>query len=270
MEQQTVSIAKAGITTTLNARTSVLAAANPLYSRWNKRKSMSDNINLPNSLISRFDLIFLILDTPSEENDLKLAKHVCHVHTHACPPTLDFEPYDPAFLKYYIAQAREHDDPVVPEALTEYIVTQYVSMRSQQANLAANDQTVMTARQLLSILRLAQSLARLRFAEEVDSNDIDEAIRLIHVSKASLADDEDGPGGAGGANASGDAVTRVYRCIRDYAAAAGVMSLEYAFVADMVTKKGFTAVDLQRCIDEYTELNVIQVDQEMTKIDFVE
>jgi DNA replicative helicase MCM subunit Mcm2 (Cdc46/Mcm family) len=80
MEQQTVSIAKAGITTTLNARTSVLAAANPIFGRYNKKLTASQNINLPNALLSRFDLLFLLLDTAQYEKDEALARHVTYVH----------------------------------------------------------------------------------------------------------------------------------------------------------------------------------------------
>lgn len=76
MEQQTVSVAKAGIIATLNARTSVLASANPVGSRYNPRVSVIDNIQLPPSLLSRFDLIYLVLDKINEQTDRKLARHL--------------------------------------------------------------------------------------------------------------------------------------------------------------------------------------------------
>jgi len=86
MEQQTVSIAKAGITTTLNARTSILAAANPLYGRYNRSKTPNENINLPAALLSRFDLIFILLDKHDRERDTLLAKHITYVHKHKEAP----------------------------------------------------------------------------------------------------------------------------------------------------------------------------------------
>lgn len=80
MEQQTVSVAKAGIIATLNARTSVLASANPVGSRYNPRLSVIDNIHLPPSLLSRFDLIYLVLDKAQEANDRKLARHLVSLY----------------------------------------------------------------------------------------------------------------------------------------------------------------------------------------------
>lgn len=182
MEQQTVSIAKAGITTTLNARTAVLAAANPLYGRYNKKKSMAENINLPNSLLSRFDLLFLLLDKPEVEADIALARHVTHVHRFLSNPDLDFEPYDSVFLRQYVAQARQFE-PHVPSSLSHAIVDSYVDRRQAAAD---DGQGVATPRQLLSILRLSQALARLRFDDIVSQDDINEASRLTLVSKASL------------------------------------------------------------------------------------
>ncbi len=114
MEQQTVSIAKAGITTTLNARTSVLAAANPIYGRYNKSVDPHTNINLPAALMSRFDLIFLILDKPDTAADDMLAKHVAYVHQTSTYPKLDFEPYDPPFIRAFVAASKRFD-PIVPK-----------------------------------------------------------------------------------------------------------------------------------------------------------
>lgn len=89
MEQQTVSIAKAGITTSLNARTSVLAAANPVYGRYNYNLKPHENINLPPALLSRFDLLFLLLDKNNEETDKTLAFHVASVHKNLIAPKLE-------------------------------------------------------------------------------------------------------------------------------------------------------------------------------------
>eukprot|EP01084_Bolivina_argentea_P032563 60261_1 len=93
MEQQTISIAKADITTTLNARTSILAAANPAFGRYDKRRTPEININLPAALLSRFDLLFVLVDEPNLGNDIALARHIAFVHQHLQHPHLDFEPY---------------------------------------------------------------------------------------------------------------------------------------------------------------------------------
>lgn len=99
MEQQTISISKAGITTTLNARTSVLAAANPLFGRYNIKLSPVDNINLPAALLSRFDVMFLILDKPNRDDDERLAQHVTYVHMHNEHPELEYKPIDPVLMR---------------------------------------------------------------------------------------------------------------------------------------------------------------------------
>ena len=106
MEQQTISISKAGITTTLNARTSILAAANPLYGRYNTKLSPVDNMNLPAALLSRFDVMFLILDKPSRDDDERLAHHVTFVHMNNTHPPLEYDLVDPTlmrYMKYFLA-----------------------------------------------------------------------------------------------------------------------------------------------------------------------
>ena len=130
MEQQTISIAKAGITTTLNARCSVLAAANPLYGRYNPKRSPRENINLPPALLSRFDLLFLLIDSPDPELDARLAEHVCSVHrsTNNIPLQNDNEAVPPELLRQLIADVKQYQ-PSVPQQLVEPITQAYTEMR---------------------------------------------------------------------------------------------------------------------------------------------
>ena len=163
-----MSIAKAGITTTLNTRTTLLAAANPAFGRYDVRRSPAENINLPAALLSRFDILWLILDRPSPEQDLCLANHVLSVHREgqAPPVAAAAAPLSPDMLRAYIAAAKQHE-PHVPAVLSDYVAAVYAEMRAEEA---ASDMphTYTTARTLLSILRLSQALARLRFADHVE------------------------------------------------------------------------------------------------------
>ncbi|KAG7387485.1 Mcm2-7 hexameric complex component [Phytophthora boehmeriae] len=295
MEQQTVSIAKAGITTTLNARTSVLAAANPIFGRYNKKLSASQNINLPNALLSRFDLLFLLLDVANYEKDEALARHVTYVHRFSRNPDMKFEPVRPEVLRYFIAIAKQYQ-PNIPEHLCGYIVEAYVTLRQQDANEharerkqqqfrqqygdgGANDaQTAMTARQLLSILRLSQALARLRFSTEVIHQDVDEAIRLVYVSKASLTEQDETNGGGnsgktgtanGGRSGSTDATSRIYRLLLEFATDRGLKVLPMSDLEPVVLRKGFTTQQLHACIEFYQELEVMQLAANGTRVTII-
>ncbi|KXN86922.1 DNA replication licensing factor mcm7 [Leucoagaricus sp. SymC.cos] len=211
MEQQTISISKAGISTTLNARSSILAAANPLYGRYNTKVSPVENINLPAALLSRFDLLFLILDKPTREDDERLAQHVTYVHMNNQHPDLEFDVIEPNIMRHYIAMARQRR-PVVPPEVSNYIVDSYVRLRkmSKEDEQANKSHTYTSARTLLGVLRLAQALARLRFADAVEHSDIDEALRLMECSKESLHDDTEKE-----YEPDKSAVSQVYRLIKN-------------------------------------------------------
>merc|ERR1712096_270969 len=150
MEQQTISIAKAGIMTSLNARVSILAAANPAYGRYNIKRSIEDNVQLPAALLSRFDLLWLMADKPSHDNDRKLAEHITYVHMHLEHPPLKFKPIDMAAMRKHIALCQQKE-PVVPKELTDYITAAYVELRKESRR--SQDTTFTSARTLLSILR---------------------------------------------------------------------------------------------------------------------
>lgn len=271
MEQQTVSIAKAGITTTLNARTAVLAAANPLYGRFRRivkdpHLNMLRNINIPPALLSRFDLLFILKDEPSVDADMALAKHVTYVHQKGMAPPLDFDPISPKVLRAYIAQAKQVD-PYVPPELTAHIVSSYVDMRQDDlaASRATGGRGSLTPRQLLSILRLAQALARVRFLDSVDQGCVDEAIRLIETSKAQMLDDSAAAGAKGMRRTATDAI---YKLIIDALGegSASSSSIRYDTLLTRTTRCGYNAAQLLETVQTYEELGVLELNQSRTLV----
>jgi DNA replication licensing factor MCM7 len=193
---------------------------------------------------------------------MALARHVTFVHQHGANPDLDFTPLDPAFIKHYIAQARTVE-PYVPAELTGFIVEAYVSLRAQDAE-TPRDQMVMTARQLLSILRLSQALARLKFYEAVTSEEVEEAMRLTHISKASLLEDSKDAGAA----PVEDLTSRIYGIVRDLAASSSSDTVDYQAVEARTVKRGFSAEQLEAMLEEYTSLGLLFVNATRTTITF--
>ncbi|PKI83574.1 DNA helicase [Malassezia vespertilionis] len=271
MEQQTISISKAGINTTLNARTSILAAANPLYGQYNPRISPVDNINLPAALLSRFDILYLILDKPSRDTDEMLAQHITYVHMFNQAPPQDHDVIPSQVLRHFIAAARQHR-PVIPATVSDYIVSAYVQLRAQHKLDEERESafTYTSARTLLGVIRLAQALARLRFASEVENGDVEEALRLMDVSKASLYTH----------NRRGDLgddqtpVSKIFRILREMAAQAGAeetLGRRHGGAAgalgevtmrdfrERVLHGGFVEDQLQETLQEYASLGVIQL-----------
>ncbi|KAL1922773.1 uncharacterized protein VTP21DRAFT_9149 [Calcarisporiella thermophila] len=187
MEQQTVSVAKAGIITSLNARTSILACANPIKSNYDVNMSIPQNVNLPPTLLSRFDLIFLILDKVDETNDRRLARHIVQLYYEDMPTrgtTLDVIPTKT--LTKYITYARKYIHPVISEAAAQSLVDHYVQLRKA----GQGDNRIMaTTRQLESLIRLAEARARMRLSGIVDVEDIDEATRLYREALKESATD---------------------------------------------------------------------------------
>ena len=155
MEQQTISIAKAGITTSLNARTAILAAANPVYGRYNKNLKPHENINLPAALLSRFDIIFLLLDQADSKLDTQLAIHVTSVHQKLQAPKRDSGYIDQETMRNFIAKAQTFN-PDIPATLHQYIVARYVEKRKQQRE-GKEEASYMyiTPRTLLGIIRIS-------------------------------------------------------------------------------------------------------------------
>ncbi|OXH40157.1 minichromosome maintenance protein 6 [Cryptococcus neoformans] len=206
MEQQTISIAKAGIQATLNARTSILAAANPVGGRYNRKMSLRQNVAMSAPIMSRFDLFFVVLDECNENVDLHIAQHIVNVHRFrddAIAPEFSTEA-----LQRYIRYARTFSPKLIPAA-SAVLVEKYRSLRQDEGGPGKSSFRI-TVRQLESMIRLSEAIARANCQHEITPAIVREAYSLlrqsiIHVEQDDISfDDEDednrpnGPNGHGG------------------------------------------------------------------------
>ncbi|XP_065617152.1 probable DNA helicase MCM8 isoform X1 [Quercus suber] len=220
MEQQCVSIAKAGLVASLSARTSVLAAANPVGGHYNRAKTVNENLKMSAALLSRFDLVFILLDKPDEFLDKRVSEHIMSLHSghgELSPAAkklrrdaasqsaqginvsvkggslvsqwrldpkkdVDFVPLPAQLLRKYIAYARTYVFPRMSKLAAEILQKFYLQLRDRNTSA---DGTPITARQLESLVRLAEARARLDLREEITAQD---AMDVVEIMKESLYD----------------------------------------------------------------------------------
>ncbi|OAE31042.1 hypothetical protein AXG93_1502s1440 [Marchantia polymorpha subsp. ruderalis] len=183
MEQQTISITKAGIQATLNARTSILAAANPSGGRYDKSKPLKYNVALPPAILSRFDLVHIMIDEPDEVLDFNIAQHIVAVHQRqeeAISPE-----FTTAQLQRYIAVARTKKPELSPAA-REVLVDAYVALRRGDVSAGTQVAYRITVRQLEALIRLSEAIARVHLEDFVRPHHVKEAKRLLSTSIISV------------------------------------------------------------------------------------
>lgn len=200
MEQQTISVAKAGITATLQARCTILAAANPKFGIYDENRRVDENLNLPATLISRFDAIFILKDRPDKEKDSNLVDYILGVHraseimahrrnlkeSEQVFTQKDEEvasegkkpPLSPEFLKKYIAYAKQRVSPVLTQEAAEVIKKFFVDARDISSTKPTGSAPI-TIRQLEAVIRLSEASARIRLSNFVDVEDVQRAIDMV-------------------------------------------------------------------------------------------
>ncbi|PXF27982.1 MAG: ATPase [Thaumarchaeota archaeon] len=176
MEQQSASIAKGGIVATLNARTSILAAANPMFGKYDIFKNIYENVNLPIPLLTRFDLVFIVRDIPSQEKDRNIAQHIISQHGFSGTDTTSLIDID--ILTKYLSYAKRGEPALTKEA-ENLIMEFYLKMRNISGDDKENMITI-TPRQLEGLIRLATARARLLLKNKVEGEDADRAIYLFN------------------------------------------------------------------------------------------
>lgn len=200
MEQQTISIAKAGITTTLNSRCAVFAAANSVFGRWDESKAEA-NIDFMPTILSRFDMIFIVKDDHDEKRDSTLAKHVMGLHMNALQTTEEAEgELSLSTLKRYISFCRARCGPRLSNEAADKLKNYYLFMRStnkENHGVEKKSNIPITVRQLEAIVRISESLAKMELQPFATERHVDEAMRLFQVSTLDAAHSGDLAGAEG-------------------------------------------------------------------------
>ncbi|KAH6595120.1 hypothetical protein BASA50_006106 [Batrachochytrium salamandrivorans] len=226
MEQQSISIAKAGIVCSLPARTSVIAAANPVGGHYNKSKTVSENLKMNGALLSRFDLVFILLDRPDEQMDMFLSDHIMKLHSGAFKSNSEMDAYTRksitssksdsgassisrktlleylrvgkdevlntiplALLRKYIAYARTYTKPRLTKEAAAVLQSFYLTLRSKYRSV---DSTPITTRQLESMIRLSEARARSELREVVTEQDAQDVVQIMKVSLWDTYEDDVG------------------------------------------------------------------------------
>jgi replicative DNA helicase Mcm len=177
MEQHTVSVAKGGIVATLNARTAILAAANPALGRYEPHRTVAENISLPVTILSRFDLIFVLRDVPNKETDSKMSEHILELHRKGITPVEP--PISLELLRKYVSYAKGVK-PVLTQDALRRLNDFYLAMRS--ASEAEGSPVAITARQLEALVRVAEARARAAIRKEVTAEDAEAAVAIMKRS----------------------------------------------------------------------------------------
>jgi len=190
MEQQTVTISKANVQATLNAKTAVLAAANPKFGRFDPTDMIAKQVNLAPSLLNRFDVLFILRDLPDRERDERIATHVLSQHKQ------DFKVdiIDRDLLRKYIAYAHQKYHPVLSSEAAEKIKKFYVGLRNQSTFATTNTASKpipISARQLEALIRLAEANAKARLSKTVDVEDAERSIKLVQFYMMQVGYDEE-------------------------------------------------------------------------------
>ena len=206
MEQQSISVAKAGITATLKSRCAMLGAANPKLGRFDEFVPIGDQINMPPSLLSRFDLLFVLTDKPESTRDNAIAGHILKAHSigelieqHRHSPIEGIDDayieeflkpvlpdIDPVLFRKYVAYAKRKCFPRLSAEANDEISAYYMKLRS----LADPNKPVpVTARQLEAIVRLAEASARLRLSNTIEKADAERVIRIVDMCLRQVAYD---------------------------------------------------------------------------------
>ena len=177
MEQHTVSVAKGGIVATLNARTAILAAANPALGRYEPHRTVAENISLPVTILSRFDLIFVLRDVPNKEADEKMSAHILEIHRKGASPVE--APIGSELMRKYVSYAKTIR-PVLSHDALKRLGDFYLAMRA--ASESEGSPVAITARQLESLVRISEARARVALKKEVSAEDAEAAITIMKRS----------------------------------------------------------------------------------------